>query len=118
MPVYYCCVPGYTSSNRIQQNEAKYPNLKGVKFYSLPPKAQTIRRDQWIRMIKRAKTWEPNKYTRICSLHFEVGPHAPKMFPYNNFKEPCLKLVLTPLNVLLRGFKKYRSLSLCTYYLG
>ena len=30
-----------------------------------------------------------------------------------------LKVVRTPLNVLLRGhFKKYISLSLCTYYLG
>ncbi|KAK3106441.1 hypothetical protein FSP39_020167 [Pinctada imbricata] len=91
MPVYHCCVPGCTSSSRKQKNFIKYPHLQDVKFVSLPPKIQASKRNQWIRLIRRERTWVPNKYTRICSLHFERDSQSPTLFPYNNFKESTNK---------------------------
>nr|XP_034308303.1 uncharacterized protein LOC105330058 [Crassostrea gigas] len=87
MPVYHCCVPECTSSTRKLQDLDKHPHMKDVTFYSLPKKSEQRRRNQWIRLIRRGKSWVPNKYTRICSCHFEPGSNTPTLFPYNNFKK-------------------------------
>lgn len=95
MPAHYnCCVVDCRSDSRKLANLAKYPEMAGVTFHSLPSaKTDNLRRQEWLRMIKR-DNFVPNKYTRVCCKHFEGGQgptenvRTPTLFPYNDYKKP------------------------------
>lgn len=87
---YHCCMVGCTSDSR--KSTDKWPNMIGVSFHAFPgEKTDISRRQEWIRLIRRAE-WKPNKYSRVCSLHFVGGRgpvgdvKCPTLFPYNNYK--------------------------------
>ena len=97
MTKFHCCVNDCHTSSTKLKDSAKYPHLEGVVLYPLPTKQKKrdrSRRKIWINQIKRATSWEPNRFTRICSLHFVPEPLPledptvyPTLFPHNNFGE-------------------------------
>ena len=64
MPLH-CCAPGCTNTAG---------KAAGVSFYRFP--ADTERRSKWIAAVKR-DSWQPTKYTRLCSVHFISGTLCP-----------------------------------------
>ncbi|XP_066596614.1 uncharacterized protein [Prorops nasuta] len=67
-----CCVVGCTS------RDSRNPD---VKFYSFPGRPwETEHRKKWVISVRRldvkGKLWQPNKNSKICSLHFEGGKRS------------------------------------------
>ena len=69
----------------------QYPWMKHITFHSFPHKTKKKRmRQQWINMVRREQ-WEPNRYLRLCSIHFvglkgpTVKHPVPTMFDYNDY---------------------------------
>ena len=97
MPHFYCCAPGCKSSSLKKKQVKKYPFLVNVTFHRFPTeKSNPILRLQWIYAMKRDSDWEPNRYSRVCSLHFHGGRPTmqnlklPSMFSYNNYTHPYI----------------------------
>jgi len=60
-----CCAVGCTSRKTKE---------KDLVFYRIPKKNQ-IRRESWLRAIKRTSEWSKDKleHARLCSIHFISG---------------------------------------------
>ena len=72
---YYCCANKCNSSEDKRKNLVKYPWMKNITFHTFPRKKNKRLIKQWISMASR-ENWEPNRHTRICSIHF-VGLRGP-----------------------------------------
>ncbi len=72
---------------------------KSVKFYQFPTRDQEQRK-QWISAVKRVgldgKSWQPSKFSTICSVHFKSGMYSrtrghpdyvPSIFPTLHVKQ-------------------------------
>jgi hypothetical protein len=59
-----CCVAPNCSNN----TGMRAPNKVKISFFSFPfhPKFRQL----WINHIRREKEWEPTRYSRLCSAHF------------------------------------------------
>jgi len=91
MPAY-CNAEGCNSSSKKKENLVKYPWMKDITFHSFPSaQKQKHLRKLWIDMVRRGDNWMPNKYSRLCSIHFVglKGPSPnnpiPTLFQYNDY---------------------------------
>ena len=86
---YYCSAPGCTSDDR---KRGRYGYMASVEFFPFPSKLKApTQHRKWIELLRRAD-FEPNRKSRVCSLHFVDGKPTerhpfPELFEYNNFKE-------------------------------
>ena len=110
--VNWCCnVPGCSSTLLKKKNREKYPELQGVTFHAFPSQKNRKLRRQWIRMLRRDPGWEPNKYSRVCSLHFPRGKGpsedhpVPVLFKYNNWKLP----VFSRSRIYIEKFERWQE---------
>ena len=91
MPNFYCCALKCTSDIRKRKKLDKYPWMKTITFHAFPTKMkQNELRQKWLAMVNR-ENWEPNRYARLCSIHFVglKGPTEqhpiPTLFDYNDY---------------------------------
>jgi hypothetical protein len=94
MPEYFCNADGCNSASRKTKNLAKYPWMKDITLHSFPHATRQKKlRATWLDMIKR-EDFVPNKYSRVCSVHFVGGKGPteqhpiPTLFQYNNYGLP------------------------------
>ena len=88
MPKYYCVAEGCPADER---KRGKYGYMASLRFFSFPSKKKSRLRKRWLDLVRRVD-FEPSRFDRICSLHFEDGEPTvsnpcPTLFSYNNFKE-------------------------------
>lgn len=60
--VYTCCVPGCTTGNN--------GKLEGKSMHSFPRNEE--KKGEWIQRIRR-QGFLPTKYSKVCSIHFELS---------------------------------------------
>ena len=94
MPQWFCCVTDCNAAKSKLKKLDKYPWMKDVTFHALPvsnsKKARPVRL-KWLSLIRRESSWQPTRYTRVCSRHFVGGKGPthdhpyPTLFPYNNW---------------------------------
>ena len=90
MPQFECAVADCRAHTKKQKRLDKYPWMKDLTFHSFPHKIHQKRlRRQWINACKRNDlAWEPNVYSRVCSLHF--AGQLPKNGDYKHKIKPIL----------------------------
>lgn len=114
MPNVYCCITGCSSSTyHLKKWKSQLCTKHGCHqgrgsctcdppfvLIPFPGLANKDMRDMWIRFVNRKKTdhswkkWEPNKDSRICSLHFASGgPDNANPYPTLNAGYTSLKTV-------------------------
>ncbi|XP_070580020.1 THAP domain-containing protein 5-like isoform X1 [Ptychodera flava] len=96
MPEFQCAVRDCKAHTRKLLNLGKYPWMSGVTFHPFPHRiSQKYLRRKWIDSCRREPSWLPNKFSRVCSRHFDsdnlpspgdwshnIVPHK---FPYNDW---------------------------------